>query len=111
MKESRFYKKYEKWVKDDFPKAYIYRTSDKFRLGIPDFVMCAHGVFIAIEIKDEGGKLRPAQVEELIDITNAKGLSFTGIGYKATFVETGEVFDIREDTFKEVFGKCLSTQK
>jgi hypothetical protein len=111
MKESRFYKKYEKWVKASFPSAYMYRTSDKFRLGVPDFTMSIDGYFIGLEIKKEGQKLRQNQIEELIDIENSGGYGFMGIGYELIWIYSSEHFDIREVSCKEVMDKCLSTQR
>lgn len=46
------------------------------RQGIPDFIACAGGLFVAIETKYGGNKLSPHQEREVRDINTAKGVAF-----------------------------------
>ena len=44
-------------------------------IGIPDFICCWNGLFIAIEAKSKRGKATPAQQGILLDITRAGGIA------------------------------------
>jgi VRR-NUC domain len=44
-------------------------------IGIPDFICCWNGVFIAIETKSESGRLTPAQKGNIEDIRRAGGIA------------------------------------
>lgn len=46
------------------------------RQGIPDFIACAGGLFLAIETKYGGNKLSPHQDREIRHINVAKGCAF-----------------------------------
>lgn len=44
--------------------------------GVPDFLVCLNGNFVAIEVKAEGGKLSATQKLELNQIGLARGYTF-----------------------------------
>jgi len=44
-------------------------------IGIPDFICCWNGLFIAIEAKSAKGRASPAQKGVLQDITRAGGIA------------------------------------
>jgi len=43
--------------------------------GVPDFLICHHGKFVAIECKANGGKTTALQEKHLADIRGAGGVS------------------------------------
>jgi len=43
--------------------------------GVPDFLCCVHGSFIAIEAKAGKGKLTALQVKNLTDVMKSKGIA------------------------------------
>lgn len=43
--------------------------------GVPDFLCCVNGYFIAIEAKANGGKPTALQIKNLKDVESAGGLS------------------------------------
>jgi len=71
-----------KKIKEYFPTAWIYkpRSGSYGKKGVPDFLFCIDGYFIAIEVKRVSGKITPAQTRELEKITSAKGLSLVLYG-------------------------------
>ena len=44
--------------------------------GVPDFLCCVNGYFLAIEAKANGGKITALQDKNLREIRNAGGLAF-----------------------------------
>jgi len=44
-------------------------------IGIPDFICCWNGTFIAIEAKSDTGRLTPAQKGTIEDIQRAGGIA------------------------------------
>lgn len=44
------------------------------RPGVPDLLCCYKGRFIAIEMKNKGGRISPAQREEMAQIERAGGI-------------------------------------
>jgi hypothetical protein len=93
QKESKSYPKIEKWVKSSYPNAWIYRTTDRFRAGIPDFLGCIEGRLVGIEVKQEGKETRALQEYELTKIAESGGIAFVMYGH--AFTEAG--------SFKEIF--------
>lgn len=91
--ESKLYPKIEKWIRDSYPNAWILRTTEKFRAGIPDFLICADGKFIGIEVKTNDGVLRGIQSYELTKISEAGGKSFVIFG------------EVPSKTFQEVINE------
>ncbi len=43
--------------------------------GTPDFLLCANGVFIALELKSKGGKTSALQKYHLEEVTRCGGVS------------------------------------
>ena len=52
---------------------WVYKSSDKFRSGIPDILICDNGAFVAIELKTRYGNLSKLQKYELNRIDKAGG--------------------------------------
>ena len=76
MKESSLHSRITKWVSDSYPYvSWLYKTSDKYRSGIPDFIGCTEGRFIGIEAK-WNHKLTKIQEVTLKHIADAGGLAF-----------------------------------
>jgi len=44
-------------------------------IGVPDLLICHHGYFVGMEVKQPGAKLRPAQRAALHDIFDAGGVA------------------------------------
>jgi Holliday junction resolvase len=45
--------------------------------GVADFIVCAHGCYIEIEVKDDKGKETPAQLARQEQVKRAGGFAFT----------------------------------
>ncbi len=99
-RESLLYPKIKKWILDSFQNAWIYRSTDTFRVGIPDFLVCINGFFLAIEVKaDESTPLRKIQEYELNKIKESNGITLVIKGYT---VEGKNIYSIKTHTLKEV---------
>lgn len=61
--EDRLKRKCQKWLKELCKSrgVWFYCPTDKFRSGIPDFIICVYGKFIWAELKSERGKVSPIQ--------------------------------------------------
>lgn len=61
------------------------------RAGVPDFIVCHRGKFVAIECKAGKGRLTTLQVRELAAIAGAGGHTFViredGLGYLKTMLK------------------------
>ena len=68
------------WVKSEilkrYPDAYIYVTNvgQYGKRGVPDLVMCIHGLFACIEVKTVNGSLTELQALEGRRIETAGGI-------------------------------------
>jgi len=73
--ETRLRLKIKKRLEELWPTAWVRKIhGSKFmHIGIPDYLCCFGGVFIALEIKIPGGKATPAQLLEGRKIQLAKG--------------------------------------
>jgi len=71
MKEQQIQKKIINYLED--MGAYVIKTINSNRSGIPDIICCLDGKFIAIEVKRIGGKTTPLQEYELSKINKAGG--------------------------------------
>jgi len=49
--EKRLKEKVLRMLKKDFADAWVYKTSDKCKYGIPDLLICSKGHFFAAELK------------------------------------------------------------
>jgi len=56
-------------------KCWFYKTNDRFRVGIPDLLLCLEGRLIAIELKFGNNKATPMQLKTLRDIKKSGGLT------------------------------------
>jgi len=63
-----------KMIRTEFPKIWLYKSSDKFTSGIPDIIGCSHGWLFAIELKTKTGKATPLQLHVLEQIRKAGGV-------------------------------------
>ena len=77
MLESQFKKRVMKDLKTFFKDAWILKTNERGRAGVPDLLICIKGAFVAIElkrnVKSEPTVLQAAEVQR---IRLAGGLSF-----------------------------------
>lgn len=60
-------------IKQEFPRAFVYKAADKFRSGIPDLLICLDGMFCAIELKTLTGKTSRIQDYTIAKIAAAGG--------------------------------------
>ena len=104
--ESKFYPKYISWVKKSYPRAFVYRTSNKFIRGIPDLVACVQGIMVTIEVK-ENHKVTPIQESTMKQVRSSGGMALVGIKNKVHMIDDEQVWDMTITPFKEVF-ECLS---
>lgn len=95
QKEAKSYPKISQWILESYPTAWIYRTTDRFRAGIPDFLFCAGGRLVGIEVKREGKEPRLLQEYELKKILEAGGRSFVAYGH--SFTEQVTLKELLED--------------
>ena len=57
-------------LKKTYSKAWVYKTSDRFRSGIPDIIICYKGRFLAIElktVKNDATKLQRHELNKIIE--------------------------------------------
>lgn len=59
-------------IRAEYPRAWVYKASDRFRSGVPDILICLRGVFCAIELKINS-KVTKLQEYELAKIEAAGG--------------------------------------
>lgn len=45
------------------------------KVGIPDFIACVNGYFLAVETKKVGGELTPLQLTRFREIVESKGIA------------------------------------
>ena len=89
--------KVHSWLKKNLEKRYnpawIYKApSGRYaRKGVPDFLVCIKGRFIAIEVKRVSGNPTPAQIEELRKLNLSGALSIILFG------RNPEIFSIIDD--------------
>jgi hypothetical protein len=62
-----------KAVKKKYPSAWVYKPQDIAYSGIPDWIICLYGLFIAIELKTPGNGPTPIQMITLQEIRKAGG--------------------------------------
>ena len=73
MSEAKLKKKVMKYIKKTYPKAWVYKTCDRFTVGISDLIICIEGNFIAIELKFGSNKPTPMQIHNIRKIRVAGG--------------------------------------
>lgn len=105
MKEKQLHHHIQKWIKDSFPNAWVYKTADKFRHGVPDFIGCAGGHMIAIEAK-WNHHLTKLQVATLKRIAASGGLAFVWKKWEVYFIDSPDkTWDPRETPLKDILAE------
>lgn len=79
MSEKSFQTKVMKYLKKNYPNAWIYNTCDMVRIGVPDILMLYEGNLYALELKIEGGNESRIQKYTIKKINAAGG--FGGFCY------------------------------
>lgn len=70
---------FQKHVKIDLESlkgTYFLKTQERGRRGVPDYLLCIRGKFVAIELKKENGRVAPIQQHTLDKITASGGIAF-----------------------------------
>ena len=64
-----------KYLKTLEPQVWFFRPMNMGygKAGIPDFIVCRHGQFVALEVKAGRDTVRPRQAAEMAAITTAGG--------------------------------------
>lgn len=55
---------------------YFVKTVRSNRRGVPDLIICLEGLFVAVEIKTQKGRVSPLQNVELCAIIRSQGEAF-----------------------------------
>lgn len=76
MKESLFQKKATKWLENKGAYCIKYNASGISRTGVPDYICCLKGVFLAIEFKKDI-KSKPSELQKynIKKINDAGGIA------------------------------------
>lgn len=92
--ETRFKQRVQKDLKR-LPHSWFIKTQERSRRGVPDILGCVSGVFIAIELKDEGKEATKLQQVYLDKITDAGGIAFvsTPDRWSLQFLKLREISD------------------
>lgn len=92
--ETKFKEKVEKELKT-IPKCWFVKIQQVAKHGTPDILMCINGVFIAIELKTDIGKVDKLQAWTLDNIANAGGLAFvlTPKNFESTIKLLREIYE------------------
>ena len=75
MRESYLKNSVVTWIRKNFPGAWVYHPTDRFRAGIPDLLICINGRLFAIELKVKSNKPTKLQSYVLRRIREAGGVS------------------------------------
>lgn len=51
--------------------AWVYKTHDSVRVGVPDLIICVRGRFVALEVKRPGKEMEIVQKMEIMKIRRA----------------------------------------
>lgn len=73
LSETRLKEKVLAMVKKEFRDAWVYKTSDRWKSGIPDVLVCRKGRFYAAELKVGNNKATRLQLYVLKQIKRAGG--------------------------------------
>lgn len=72
MNESQLTRRVGRMLREEFPGVWSYKVSDRFRSGLPDFLLCVDGQLIGVELKV--GNNKPTRLQKYyIDKINASG--------------------------------------
>lgn len=78
--EGRLVRRVSTWLKDQGAVVYKIHGGDNFQEeGIPDLLCCLRGVFVGIELKQEGEKPSKAQEYQMAKINKAGGIAFVAV--------------------------------
>lgn len=89
------------WIKTEilkkYPEAYVYVThvGQYGKRGVPDLVMCIKGLFVAIEVKTDKGKVTALQELEGRRIEKAGGIF--GVMYGRNVDQLEEMYETIEE--------------
>ncbi len=75
LSESDLKRKILIFLKKKHPNAWVYKTSDRWISGIPDFLILEDGRLYAVELKVGTNKATKLQTHTLNAIANAGGIS------------------------------------
>jgi len=73
LSETRLKAKVLAMLKKEFRDAWVYKTSDRWKSGIPDVLVCKEGRFFAAELKVGKNKATRLQLSVLRKIQRAGG--------------------------------------
>jgi len=73
LSETRLKEKVLAMLKKEFPDAWVYKTADRWKAGIPDVLVCRKGRFYATELKVGDNKATRLQLYVLKQIKRAGG--------------------------------------
>ena len=73
LSETRLKEKVLAMLKKEFRDAWIYKTADRWKSGIPDVLVCKEGRFFAAELKVGKNKATRLQLSVLRKIQRAGG--------------------------------------
>lgn len=75
--ETRRQRKIRKALQKEFPGSWWKKIHGGWfqDAGIPDLIGCVMGLFFGFEVKEPDGDISPIQVENIIDISRAGGVS------------------------------------
>lgn len=82
---------------DQIPYSVWFKIQQRSIRGVPDFLGCVNGVFIALELKTDKGKLDKLQQHYLMEIAAAGGY--------ARMVAPKNQEEVLEDLFKIATGR------
>jgi len=73
LSETKLKEKVLSLLKKEFRDAWVYKTADRWKSGIPDILVCRGGRFFAIELKVGNNKATRLQLHVLKQIKRAGG--------------------------------------
>ncbi len=94
--ETRFRRKVVKWIKENLNNTVVFSLQQLSLIGDPDLILCCSGLFVALEIKSEKGRLSALQAHKL-GLIKSKGL--------------GYAFEVNPFNFKTVQELLISIEK
>lgn len=93
--ETLFAEKFDRILKDIYgTDVVIFNIQQRTKRGDPDRLICIRGSFVAVELKEEAGRLSPLQSIKLKEVRQARGLSL---------VVTPSTLDYALDELMEAF--------
>lgn len=106
MSEKSFVVSIQKSVSKEYPGSFVWKTNDRFSLGMPDLIIIIDGTLYAVEAKAMSlhcskdkvlsHPFSPVQISVLKQIEKAGGVSMGAI-----FVPSGGALIVRTDQFNK----------